>query len=381
MLTDSRVAAFKAPAKGQKEYPDNKVTGLRLRVGAGGTKTWIFRARTGDRTINKKLGTYPGMNLSQARTAALKVVTAISRGGSAEAIERTFGAVAKHWVEKVAKRKNDSWQYQERRLEIHVLPAWRDRKIVDIRRADVRSLLDGLEGAVLPNRVLALVKTIFRYALGQDWIEFSPAEGIRKPQVERERDRVLTMRDLAKIWMAAELLGYPFGPYIRLLILTAQRRTEVAAMRWDDLDLEAAMWTIPAADTKGERRHFVPLPAAAVRILKSLPQLGVHVFTTDGRTHMTNFAKLKARLDAFLAAGGEAVAAWRLHDLRRSGATHMVRLGIREEVVGRVLNHAAKGVTARVYALHSYGPEKRHALDTWAEEIGKSTTDSYQDPS
>lgn len=373
MLTDSKVAAFKAPAKGQKEFPDPRVTGLRLRVGAGGTKTWIFRARTGDRTINKKLGSYPGMNLTEARTAALKVVAAISRGGSAEAVERTFGALANHWIEKVAQRNNDSWQYQERRLQLHILPAWRDRKIVDIRRADVRALLDGLEGAVLPNRVLTLIKTIFRYALSQDWIDFSPAEGIRKPQTEKERDRVLTMIDLTQIWQAAEFLGYPFGPYIRLLILTAQRRTEVASMRWDDLDLDAGMWTIPAADTKGERRHFVPLSAAAVQTLKPLPRLGVHVFTTDGRTHMANYAKVKIRLDAYVAASGGRVAAWRLHDLRRSAATHMVRLGIREEVVGRVLNHAVKGVTARVYALHSYAPEKRQAMDIWAGDVECAT--------
>ena len=91
---------------------------------------------------------------------------------------------------------------------------------------------------------------------------------------------------------------------------------------------------------------------------------------------MTNYAKLKTRLDAFLAASGGAVAAWRLHDLRRSAATHMVRLGIREEVVGRVLNHAVKGVTARVYALHSYAPEKRQALDTWAKEVERATAGS-----
>ncbi|TMJ16307.1 MAG: DUF4102 domain-containing protein [Alphaproteobacteria bacterium] len=369
MLTDSKVLALKPPAKGQQEHPDAKVTGLRLRVGAGGTKTWIFRARTGGRTINKKLGSYPGMDLTEARTAALKLVAAIARGGSAEAVERTFGAVAEHWIKKVAKPKNDSWRLQERRLEMHVFPAWRDRKIVDIRRADVRDLLERLEGAVLPNRVLSLVKTIFRFALSRDWIDVSPAEGIRKPQVEQERDRVLVMSEVAQIWKAAELLGYPFGPYIRLLALTAQRRTEVAAMRWNDLDLDAAMWIIPAADTKGERRHYVPLPAAAVEILAVLPRMGVFVFTTDGRTHMTNYAKLKARLDALIRATGGAVAAWRLHDLRRSAATHMVRLGIREEVVGRVLNHASKGVTAKVYTLHTYGPEKRQALDAWAEEI------------
>lgn len=100
MLTDSKVSAFKPPAKGQQEYPDVKVTGLRLRVGAGGSNTWIFRARTGGRSINKKLGNYPGMDLTDARTAALKLVAAIARGGSTEAVERTFGAVAEHWINK-----------------------------------------------------------------------------------------------------------------------------------------------------------------------------------------------------------------------------------------------------------------------------------------
>jgi integrase len=129
-------------------------------------------------------------------------------------------------------------------------------------------------------------------------------------------------------------------------------------MRWADVDLKAARWTIPAAETKVQRRHFVPLSPTAVEILRTLPRLGVYVFTTDGRTHMTNYAKLKSRLDAFVAATGGTGAAWRLHDLRRSASTHMVRLGVPELVVGRVLNHAAKDITARVYALHAYGPEK-----------------------
>jgi integrase len=369
MLTDVKVAGLRAPAEGQREYSDGKVTGLRLRIGAGGTKTWIFRARVAGRTINKKLGTHPGLNVSDARIAASKLIGALARDGSTDAIERTFGAVAEHWIDKVAKPKNDSWRLQQRKLQMHVLPAWENRKIVSIRRGDVRDLLDGLEGAVLPNRILALVRTIFRYALSRDWLDFSPAEGIRKPHAERERDRVLTMAETAQIWEVAELLGYPFGPYVRILMLTAQRRTEVATMRWADIDLDAAMWTIRAIDTKAERRHFVPLSPAAIDVLRKLPRLGPYAFTTNGETHMTNYAKLKGRLDGFVAATGGTVEPWRLHDLRRSAATHMVRLGVREEVVGRVLNHAVKGLTARVYALHSYGPEKKEALETWAAEI------------
>jgi integrase len=140
-------------------------------------------------------------------------------------------------------------------------------------------------------------------------------------------------------------------------------------MRWDDVDLDAATWIIPAKETKSNRTHLVPLTQPVVKILTDLPRLGEFVFTHDGETHVSGYAKAKARLDSFIAAAGAKLAPWRLHDLRRTAATHMVRLGVSEEVVGRVLNHAAKGVTAKVYALHTYAPEKRNALDRWAGEL------------
>lgn len=375
MLTDTRVAAIKPPKEGREEHKDSGpgyVQGLRLRVGTGGQKTWIVRARAGAKVLNKKLGTYPPMKLAAARTAAEKLLEAIGRDGSADAVERTFGAVADFWIERVAKPKNDSWRQQERRLEMHVLPAWRERKIADIRRADVRELVEGIEGDVLPNRVLTIIKTVFRFALSRDWLEASPAEGIEKPNAETERDRVLDMAELKRVWDGAGLIGFPFGQFVRMLTLTGQRRTEVAAMRWADIDLEAATWTLGKAATKSDRKHLVPLSAPAVELLKGLPRFDGYVFTTDGETHISGFAKGKARLDAFIAANSDNsrnLEPWTLHDLRRSAATHMVRLGVLEEVVGRVLNHAPKGVTAKVYALHTYAPEKRNALDRWAAEL------------
>jgi integrase len=318
------------------------------------------------------------MPLSAARTAAEQLLTALDRDGSAEALTRTFGAVAEAWIGKVAKLKNDSWKLQERRLEMHVYPRWKDRKILEIRRGDVRELIEGIEGDVLPNRVLAVVKTVFRYALSRDWIETSPAEGIAKPKDETERDRVLDMAEVRRVWDASALLGYPGGSYVRLLLLTAQRRSEVAGMRWDDLDLPESTWTLSAAVTKSDRAHLVPLSKEAVKLIEGLPELGDYVFTTDGKTSISGFAKLKTRLDSFLTATGDELPAWTFHDLRRTAATHMVRLGVLEEVVGRVLNHAPKGVTARVYALHSYQPEKRRALERWAAEVARAAAGSEQ---
>ena len=305
MLTDAKIAAIKPPAAGQAEIKDSGpgyVQGLRLRVGTSGKKTWIVRARAGEKVINKKLGSYPGMGLSAARTAAERLLQAIAKDGSTEVADRTFGAVAEAWLDKkrADKKRNKSVDLQDRRLELHVLPKWRDRKIAEIKRADVRDLIEGIEGDVLPNRVLTVVRTVFRFALSRDWLDASPAEGIAKPKDETERDRFLEMGEAKRVWDATALLGYPFGPYVRALMLTGQRRTEVAGMRWQDVDLDAATWILKAADTKGERAHLVPLSQPMVEMLKALPRLGDFVFTTDGETHISGFAKGKARLDAFL---------------------------------------------------------------------------------
>lgn len=368
MLTDTKVASIKPPATGQVEYPDAKVTGLRLRVGAGGAKTWTLRRRVGSKVINRKIGTYPATSLAKARETALGMIEALESSGSTEPLDRTFKQAAQRWIED----KNRP-ALITRQLELHVYPAWADRKLIEIKRADVRDLIRGLEGEVLPNRVLATLKSVFTHAVKQDWLEHSPADHVDKPKAEAARERVLSMDELARVWRAAGLLGYPAGPWARVLMLTGQRRSEVAGMRWADLELDAGLWTLTASHTKAKRTHLVPLPGAALAIIRDLPRVGDYVFGTTANAPMRGFAREKAQLDTWLDSKGEGLGeAWRFHDLRRSAATHMVRLGIPELVVSRVLNHAVTGVTGKHYALHSYADEKRHALDTWAAEIDRA---------
>lgn len=368
MLTDTKIAAIKPPATGQQEHPDHKVKGLRLRVGAGGAKTWTLRRRVGEKVINRKLGTYPAMKLAAARNAAEKMIEALEQTGSTEGIDRTFHAAAEAWIE--AKKRPEGIR---RQLQMHVYPKWAERKLGSIKRAEVRDLIGGLEGEVLPNRVLTTIKTVFGYAISQDWLEASPADRIEKPNTETVRDRVLSMDEIACVWRAASLLGYPVGPWVQMLLLTAQRRSEVAGMRWADLDLENATWTISATDTKARRAHLVPLAPAAIQIIKAMPEVSEYVFSTTADGPIRGFAKSKRLLDKWLDSKSAGLSEpWRFHDLRRSAATHMVRLGVPELVVSRVLNHAVQGVTGKHYALHSYAAEKRRALETWASEVGRA---------
>jgi integrase len=370
-LTDSRVASIKPPCLGQEEHADDLVTGLRLRVGAGGRKAWIVRTRAGGKPINKTLGTYPVLSLATARVEAKRLLLHIATNGSVR-VQHTFGHLAREWIEKVAKPKNRSWHLQSRRLEMYVLPEWESKPLHSIRRADVRDLVGSIHGDVTPNRVLTLIKTLFRYALSQDWLEASPAEAIAKPNAEQSRHRVLDMEELRRIYVSADLLGYPAAGFIKTLCLTGQRRTEVATMRWDDLNLEEGTWTIPASASKSGRAHLLPLPAPALALITAAPRLGEFVWANDRGGPVKGYTAAKARLDGFLKANGGALAPWVFHDIRRSVATHMVRLGVTETIVGRVLNHAPQGVTAKVYALHSYAPEKRSALNRWAAELERA---------
>lgn len=164
-------------------------------------------------------------------------------------------------------------------------------------------------------------------------------------------------------------MGYPFAGFLKLLILTGQRRTEVASMCWADFDLDAGTWMLQSEDTKTARAHLVPLSPQAIDILKATPQFGPFVWLSDGETHIKCYSQGKAKLDKLLSASGGEMKSWRLHDLRRTAATHMVRISVPELVVGRVLNQAPQGVTARTYALHSYDAEKRQALNIWADDI------------
>ena len=193
---------------------------------------------------------------------------------------------------------------------------------------------------------------------------------------EAPRDRDLSDSEIKAIWPAFGAAGYPFGPMMEILLLTGQRRTEVATMRWVDLDLEAAVWNLPAASTKALRSHSVPLPNTAVEILGALPRFkGPYVFsTTGGQRPVSGYSKAKLRIELELnktltKTGGEPLTNWQIHDLRRTAASGMAKLGVPIDHIGRVLNHAPRGITATVYDKHSYMPEKRRALDLWCAHL------------
>jgi integrase len=187
--------------------------------------------------------------------------------------------------------------------------------------------------------------------------------------------------EIVLFWSAAEKLNAPFGAMCKLLLLTGARLREVAGMRRAELSADGATWLVPGTRTKNGKPLNVPLPPLAREILASVQQVAGkpgYVFTTTGTTPVSGFSKTKRRLDELMAEAAaetdeEEIPAWRLHDLRRTCATGMANIGVPPHIVEACINHisGAKAGVAGVYNRAEYGPEKKAALERWANYVAE----------
>lgn len=367
------------PAKGKRyEARDTPIQGLHLRVSATGGKVWYVSTRVDSRNRRIKLGSYPALSLSDARGRARDVLRDIDIGtfekgdaGSPEVPTPTLGEVIPQFIELHAKPRNRDWKGTKSILtkfaELNSTP------IDQIKRADVVRALDAIVAGGAPtraNRALAAIKKLMNWCIDRGIIETSPVAALKPPTKEVARERVLTDTELAACLNAATTEGFPFEPFLQLLILTGQRRGEVAGMRWSELDFDNGLWTLPAKRTKNASSHIVPLPPLAIDILKSVPQFldSDLVFTTNGKTPISGFGRLKERLDGAVGLDAED---WRFHDLRRTMATNMAMMRIQPHIIEAILNHKTGIVSgvAAVYNRHAYQEEKREALGQWAKPV------------
>ncbi len=396
-LTAAAVKRIKPPEKGQVDHFDAALPGFALRVSAKGAKSYVlfYRPKIGPdagKLRRLTMGTAAEWSLADARDEAREWKRRIEKGEDpkdvmarqhTEALDRaenTFGKITSDFIRKHAKRNNKSWAQAERIFELHVLPEWRHRPIDGITRRDVIELLDEIVESgrpVLANRVLAHVRKLFNWCLERGVLDTTPVAQVKAPGgKELPRDRELSDHEIKALWPAFDTAGYPFGPMMKLLLVTGQRRGEVATMRWPDLDVEEKVWNLPREATKSARAHSVPLSPLALEIIEGLPRFsGPHVFSTKGGERpVSGYSRAKQRVEKAVnetrkADGLDPLPDWRLHDLRRSAASGMARLGIPSDHLGRVLNHVPQGVTARVYDKHVYLPEKRRALEAWASYL------------
>lgn len=374
-LTAVSVARIKPPKTGQVDHFDSGFPGLALRVSYGGGRTWVYFYRLHGKQARMTLGRFPALSLADARQAWREAREMVAKGESPrpKPAADTVEAVAEEWIKR-DQSGNRSVDEVRRVMARDVLPVWRGRLFAEIGRRDVLDLVDGIadRGAVtLARRVHAHLHRLFRWSVGRGIIEASPMADLPKPGAAVKRDRVLSDAELSAIWKASTSTAWPFGPLFRILILTGARREEIGALRWSEIDGDVIRLT--GDRTKNGEPHDIPLSPEAMAIIEGLPRVArsEFVFSTTGQTPVSGWSRAKALLDA---AAGE-IAPWRLHDIRRTVATGLQRLGFSLQVIEAVLGHVSgsRGGIVGVYQRHSFDVEKRAALDAWARHVTGTT--------
>ena len=363
-FTDKMLRGLKLPAgKVQDVVWDSKVPLFGIKLGKS-AKTFFVGVRVRGREYRPKIGRYPDISLADARAAAWKIKGDAKRGiapeqKKKEADKGTFKAVADAFMTDYAK---DHRTRREMQRKINVeLKAWHDIQITDIKRADIKELVrvKARTAPIMANRLLSLITKIFNWALKEELIESSPAMQIDRPGKEIARERSLSAEEIKAVWTAFDKLGYPFGPLFKTLLVTGQRRGEVAGMKWSEINGEG--WKLPGERSKNGKGHLVPLSSLARDILKDIPQIGELVFRSRTDTVLQGWNKPVKRLQC-------SIEPWHLHDLRRTFATHLRSLGVDRLVVSKLLNHAKSGIT-HIYDRYSADPEKSAAMERWGNRL------------
>jgi integrase len=402
------VAAIKAlkPQAVPFEIKDDAITGTYVEVRPSGAVSYVLRYRFNDKTCKLTLGKFDPDEggLARVRKAGREARNLLAEGLDPAAAKRAAKAaraaalrqaetapepaptaadlvetVAAEFIERHAKPNTRDWRETDRLLQRNVVPHWRGRRLSEIDRADIHAILDLMidrGAAVGANRVFAQLRKMCGWAFERGLIQRNPCDGLKKPSSEVKRDRVLDDDELAQVWRGCDVIGFPFGPLTQLLILTGQRRGEVAGMSYSELDWEGALWTLPAARTKNERLHKVPLSPQAVALLRRVPCIvnSDFVFSTTGNTAPSGFSNAKDHLDAtLLKLNPQPLDPWTMHDLRRSVASGMAKIGIQLHVIERCLNHVSGsfGGIAAVYQHHKFEDDMREALDKWGAHVAE----------
>ncbi|MGR3507154.1 MAG: tyrosine-type recombinase/integrase [Paracoccaceae bacterium] len=377
-LTTKFIEGLKPNPAKRLDFRDELMPGLVLRVSSSGTKTFCLHKRINGRMSRLTVGRFGVVSLAEARERVRQILYEIETGrfeertGVGVEAKPTLIYVIPDYIEKHAKVHNRDWKRKEALLA--KFPTLHGKRIDEIKRADVVKACDTIHktAPVSANRALAHLKHLMTWCVERGMIDASPIAGMKPLSKEQSRERVLSDAELGALWAASDAEGYPFGECMKLLILSGQRRAEVAEMRWSELDFEKRLWTLPSQRAKNGRQHTVPITDDMLDVLQRLPRFlaSDFVFTTTGKSPISGFGRLKRRLDLALPSSTEP---WIIHDLRRTMSTNMAMHGVPQPVTEALLNHKTGVVSgvAAIYNVYSYSDEKRNALTVWNSKIAK----------
>ena len=351
---------------------DTELRGFGVRISPSGSVSWLVQrwyGGRGGRPFRYVLGNYPSMSLVDARRQAQIDIGEMCKGTNLvlcrkgqrtqikKDVHHTLAVVAEHYVSSQS-TGSEYWHQTHNRFNKLILPTLGSYlPVTAITKSSLRSL------DLTDHNTYSSLSAFFTYCLTHDYLETNPLATIPAPKPPKARERYLTTSEIKAYWSATETLSYPWKHFYQLVLLTAQRRDEVASLEWSEMDGET--WTIPASKTKNGKEHLVHLSGLSVCVLAQVPKsASSFVFTTNGKTPISGFSKAKKLLPVF-------DTPYVIHDLRRTFATHAASLGVLPDVADRVLNHVSgtrSGVKG-VYQKFEFIKERKEALEMWSRYL------------
>ena len=397
-MTDVSIRKLKPKAQRYEVWEDGR-TGLGVRVSPRNRKTFVFMYWLNGKARRMTLGVYGEghgqLSLADANVKHAEARKAVGEGRdpASETVEarqaereaETVADLVEAYLEKWARPRKRSAGEDERILNKEIVPRWGSRKAKDIKRREIIALLDAVveRGApVMANRTLACVRRMFNWAIERDILDASPCVRIKAPASENRRDRALSDDEIATLWSGLDKteISETVCLALKFLLITGQRKGEVIAAEWSEIDRANGLWTIPAEKAKNGVQHVVPLSPLALTVLDAIE---ANVTPTDDngealqRTTPYLFPSphgakpITARVTSHaLCINRDRIGVENVtpHDLRRTAATRMASLGVDRTVLAKILNHVDRSVTGR-YDTHTYVPEKRAALERWGRKL------------
>jgi integrase len=371
------------PGKADAIFFDDEIPGFGLRMRAGSPRSearWCVQYKIGSKHRRMTFGKLCELDAVKAREKAKDLLSAVrlGRDPAGEKLDartkasQTFGPIIETFLERQESRTRPiHYKRVKRYLEGYCKPL-HGLMLDKVTRADVAArlaIIAKMNGPVAADRCRSALGAFFTWAMREGLCEANPVIATNRHANEKGRDRVLTDIELTHIWKA--LPGDDFGRSVKLLILTGQRRMEIGALRWGEIDLDKRLISLPGERTKNYRPHDVPLSDLAIEVIAKCPRYDGRdmVFGSRGRGFLS-WGKAKIKLDETPALLG-LVDPWRIHDLRRTCVTRMADLGVQPHIIEAVINHVSghKAGVAGIYNRATYATEKAAALSLWADHI------------
>jgi integrase len=399
-LTDTYIRGITPPPADPlpgNKYPsktevfDSVVPGLTVRISHTGRKTFTYRYTTGGSTKRYTIGRFPSVTLAAARRVAKDLAEQVA-GGSDPQTEKILQRqepdtpsvrdLADEFIDRhLPKLKTSTQTDYKQRIHGEILPVIGDVQAHELTRRQIVKLLsdiaDGTKDTdpapIQSNRVRAVLSSMYSFGINRGLVEldFNPVQQVKPLGKENSRQRVYSEDEIRIMWDFFEDRQEPTRSLLKVLLITGQRFGETRQMQWDQI--VDGVWTIPKEITKAGRIHDVPLPSMALDVIEQLRPLNGHgrfvfasPFVDDQPISWIQYQARQLRE----ADGG--IADFRIHDMRRTAASYMAKLGTDRTVLGKILNHkglAGDNQVTAVYDRHQYMDEKRRALQKWSSKL------------